>query len=298
MHRSQDARLLLSTAYPGSGAFSVLLDCRLVGVFPFPCQVVRGLVCCHNDLGSAMELASKVRDFPLQGFAVRNGFFAPHPPYLSPHSFSLALSPPVVLWQGPIFSPLPGVVTSVHFFPPVFVARIVTTVLQAHDVSMGPYGPSVARLLLWDPILSWVPVHLLTPIVVVGDSWLSRSPGKLLVQAWLLFCAQMDLTSIVDTVRLAHGGVCHLPSWWARVIQARWGSVRCHGLGVALCGVWVLFVSDDGGRSGVRSVEGDVYPLWAFPGSAGGIVGLRVLHCWSCLPGTRLRRVLVSILST
>jgi len=35
LHRSHDAKLLLSTAYPRSGAFSVWLDCRLVGVFPF-----------------------------------------------------------------------------------------------------------------------------------------------------------------------------------------------------------------------------------------------------------------------
>jgi len=38
----------------------------------------------------------------------------------------------------------------------------------------------------------------------------------------------------------------------------------------------VLF--DDGGRCGGRYVDRNVYPLLAFVGSAGGIVGLSVLH--------------------
>jgi len=42
LHRSHDAKLLPSTAYPRFGASSVCFHCRLVGVFAFPYLVVRG----------------------------------------------------------------------------------------------------------------------------------------------------------------------------------------------------------------------------------------------------------------
>jgi len=41
-----------------------------------------------------------------------------------------------------------------------------------------------------------------------------------------------------------------------------------------------------------------MYPLRPFFGSSGAIVGLRVLHCWSFLWGTRTCHVLVNLLST
>ena len=50
-------------------------------------------------------------------------------------------------------------------------------------------------------------------------------------------------------------------------------------LGVALWAARVSFLFDNGGRCGGRSVDPDVYPFRAFLGSAGGIVGLCVLHC-------------------
>jgi len=52
------------------------------------------VVFCHNDLGSAIELASEVRDLCFQSF---HGFFAPLSLQPSPHGFSLPLFPSVIL---------------------------------------------------------------------------------------------------------------------------------------------------------------------------------------------------------
>jgi len=55
------------------------------------------LILCHNDLGSAIELASEVSDFSFQGFHVRNAFFAPLSPQPCPHRSSLFVLPSVIL---------------------------------------------------------------------------------------------------------------------------------------------------------------------------------------------------------
>jgi len=107
----------------------------------------------------------------------------------------------------------------------------------------------------------------------------------------------MDLASIISAVSPVHGGVRHHSFWSARVFGASRGRVAGGALGVALWGVQVAFLYDDGGRCGGRSVDRDVYPFRAFLGSAGGIVGLCVLHGSSFLRGTRLYRILVSSLS-
>ena len=135
---------------------------------------------CHNDLGSAIELASEFRDFLFQGFY---GFFAPLSLHPYPHGFSLPLFPSVTHRQFPFFSHLSGVVSGVHLFPLVFLTVVVKTRLPAREVSVGPSSPSLTRLLFWGPVLSWVRFHLLSPVVVVGDTWFSRSPGELWVPA-------------------------------------------------------------------------------------------------------------------
>jgi len=63
------------------------------------------------------------------------------------------------------------------------------------------------------PVLSWVCFHLVSPLVVVGDPWFSRSPGELWVPARPLFFAKMDLTSVVPAVRPLHRGVRHGSFW-------------------------------------------------------------------------------------
>jgi len=159
------------------------LFASVVGLLEFlflliePFEVV---ILCHNDLGSAIELASEVRDFFFQGF---HGFFAPLSLQPCPHGFSLPLFPSVILRQFPFFSHLSGVVSGVHLFPTVFLAVVVKTMLPAREVSVGPSSLSLTRLLLWGPVLSWVRFHLLSPVVVVGDTWFSRSPGELWVPA-------------------------------------------------------------------------------------------------------------------
>jgi len=136
-----------------------------------------------DDLRGAIELAPEVRDCLFQSFHVRNGFFAPLSPQPCPHGSPFLVFPPVVLRQCPFFSYLSGVIAGVHLFPSVFVAIVVKTMLPACDVSMGPSGPSLTRLLLRGPVHSWVCFHFLSPIMVVGDAWLSRSPGELWVPA-------------------------------------------------------------------------------------------------------------------
>jgi len=59
-----------------------LLEFLFLLIEPF--EVV---ILCHNDLGSAIELASEVRDFFFQGLHDQNGFFAP----FSPSAVSLRL---------------------------------------------------------------------------------------------------------------------------------------------------------------------------------------------------------------
>jgi len=85
--------------------------------------------------------------------------------------------PSVILRQFPFFSHLSGVVSGVHLFPLVFHVVVVKTMLPAREVSVGPSSHSLTRFLLWGPVLSWVRFHLLSPVVVVGDTWFSRSPG-------------------------------------------------------------------------------------------------------------------------
>jgi len=152
-----------------------LLEFLFLLIEPF--EVV---ILCHNDLGSAIALASEVRDFFLQGF---HGFFAPLSLQPCPHGFSLPLFPSVILRQFPFVSHLSGVVSGVHLFPTVFLAAVVKTMLPACEVSVGPSSLLLTRLLLWGPVLSWVRFHLLSPVVVVGDDWFSRSPGELWVPA-------------------------------------------------------------------------------------------------------------------
>jgi len=145
-----------------------LLFAPVVGLLEFlffliePFEVV---ILCHNDLGSAIELASEVQDFSFHGF---HGFFAPLSPQPCPHGFSLPLFPSVIIRQFPFFSYLSGVVSGVHLFPPVFLAVVVKTMLPAREVSVGPSSPSLTRLFLWGPVLSWVRFHLLSPVVVCG----------------------------------------------------------------------------------------------------------------------------------
>jgi len=55
------------------------------------------IILCHNDLASAIELASEVRDFFFQDCHVRNGFFAPLSPQPCPHGSSRSVFPSVIL---------------------------------------------------------------------------------------------------------------------------------------------------------------------------------------------------------
>ena len=150
--------------------------------------------------------------------------------------------------------------------------------LPARDVSVGPCSPSLTRL-LGGLVLSRVGFHLLSPMVVVGDPWLSRSSGELWVAGSPLFFAQMDLTSIVDTLCPAHGGVCHLHFRGALVLWPSGGSLAGDALGNPSWLVRASFLFDDRGRCGGRSVYRDIYSLRAFLGSTGGIVRLCILHC-------------------
>jgi len=76
-------------AHPLLASVGGLLELPLLLVEPF--EVV---VLCHNDLGSAIELASEVRDLCFQNF---HCFFAPLSLPLCPHGFSLPLFPSVIL---------------------------------------------------------------------------------------------------------------------------------------------------------------------------------------------------------
>ena len=140
-------------------------------------------------------------------------FFAPLSPQPCPHGSSLLVFPPVVLRQCPFSPHLSGVIASVHLFPSVFIAIVVEAMVPGLDVSMGPSGPSLTRLLLWGLVLSWVRFHLLSPVVVVCDVWFSQSPGELAVPASPLVFTEMYLTFVVVAVRPTHGGMCHLLSW-------------------------------------------------------------------------------------
>jgi len=62
------------------------------------------------------------------------------------------------------------------------------------------------------------------------------------------------------------------------VIWASGVSVLSDILNLVIQTVQALFLFDNGWRCGELSVDRDVYPLQASLGSAGGIVGLRVLH--------------------
>jgi len=159
------------------------LFASIVGLLEFLLFLIESfevVVFCHNDLGGAIELALEVRDLCSQGF---HGFFAPLSLQPYPHGFSLPMFPSVILRQFPLFSRLSGVVSGVHLFPTGFLAVVVKTMLPAREVSVGPSSPSLARLLLLGPVLSWIRFHLLSPVVVVGDTWFSRSPGELWVPA-------------------------------------------------------------------------------------------------------------------
>jgi len=162
-------------AHPLFTSIVGLLEFLFLFIEPFEIVIL-----CHNDLGSAIELASEFRDFFFQGL---HGFFAPLSLQPCPHGFSLSLFPSVILRQFPFFSYLPGIVSGVHLFPPVVLAVVVKTMLPAREVSVGPSSLSLTRLLLWGPVLSWVRFHFLSPVVVVGDTWFSRSPGELWVPA-------------------------------------------------------------------------------------------------------------------
>jgi len=82
--------------------------------------------------------------------------------------------------------------------------------LPARDFVMSRSGSFPSRL-FWGPVVSWVRFHLLSPVMVVGDTWFFRSPGELWVPARPSFFAEMDLASIMGAVRPVHGGVCYLP---------------------------------------------------------------------------------------
>ena len=131
-------------AHPLLASIVDLLEFLLFFIEPF--EVV---IFCHNDLGSAIELASEFRDFFFQGL---DGFLAPLSLQTCPHGFSLSMLPSVILRQFSFFSHLSGIVSGVHLFPTVFLAIVVKTMLPAREVS-------------------------------VGDTWFSRSPGELWVPA-------------------------------------------------------------------------------------------------------------------
>ena len=159
-------------AHPLFASVVCLLELLFLLVDPF--EVV---VFCHNDLGSAIELASKVRDLFFHGF---HGFFAPFSPHPCPHGSSFLVFPSVIPEQLPFLPYLSGIVAGVHLVPSVLVAIVIETMFPARDFEVSPSGLSPSRL-LWGPVLSSVGFHLLSPVVVVGDTWFSRSPGELWV---------------------------------------------------------------------------------------------------------------------
>jgi len=165
-------------AHPLFGSIVGLLEFLLFLIEPF-----KVVVFCDHGLRSTIELASEIRDGFFEGFHVRNHrFFALLPFQPCHYGSSIPVFPPVILGQFSFFSYLAGVVAGVHLFPSVFVAIVVETVLPACDLVMSSSRSSPARL-LWDPVLPWVRFHLLSPVVVVGDTWFSRSPGELWVPA-------------------------------------------------------------------------------------------------------------------
>jgi len=68
----------------------------LLEFFLFLIELFEVVIFCHNDLGSAIELASEVRNLSFQGFQVRNGFFASLSPQPCPHGSSLFVFPSVI----------------------------------------------------------------------------------------------------------------------------------------------------------------------------------------------------------
>ena len=185
----------------------------LLEFFLFLIESFEVVVFCDDGSRSAIELATEVRDRFFQSFPVRNNCFFP---LLSlqpcPHGSPLLVFPSVILSQCLFFSHLSGVIAGVHLFPSVFVAIVIETMLPARDFVMSPSG-SPLMWLLWDPVLSWVRFHLLSPVVVMGDACFFRSPAELWVPACPLFFAEMDLASIVRAIRPVHGGVRHLSFW-------------------------------------------------------------------------------------
>jgi len=156
-------------------------------------------------------LAWEVRDFPLQGLHLQDGFFALFLPQPCPPGVSLLVFPSVILRQFCLFPHWPGVKAWVHLFPLVVVAIVVKTMFSARDLPISPWGSS-PWWLLWGPVLSEVHFHLLSPVVIVGGACLSRSPGELGVPAWRLFFAEFYVTFVVVAVHPTHGGMCHLLS--------------------------------------------------------------------------------------
>jgi len=75
-----------------------------------------------------------------------------------------------------------GVIAGVPLFLSVFVAIVIETMLPARDFVMGLSRPWSTRW-IGCPVLSWVRFHFLSPVVIMGDAWFPRSPGKLLVPA-------------------------------------------------------------------------------------------------------------------
>jgi len=163
-------------AHPLFGSIVGLLEFLLFLIESF--EVV---VFCHNNLGGSVQLASENRDLCFHCFHIRNGFFTRLPSLSCPHAFFLLFLPSCHSLTGFLFLPLVWVVSGVHLFPPMFLAVVVKTVVPAREFSMGPSGPSMTRLLLWGPLLSWVRIDFLSAVVVVGDAWFPRSPGELWV---------------------------------------------------------------------------------------------------------------------
>jgi len=156
---------------------------HLLEFFLFLIESFEVVVFGDDGLRGTIELASDVQDRFFQGFHVRNDTFsAPLSLQPCPHSSSLLVFPSVILWRGPSFSHLSGVIAGVYLFPSVFVAIVVETMLPARDLVMRPSGSPSTRL-LWGPVLSWVCIHLLSPVVVLCDTLFSRPPGELWVPA-------------------------------------------------------------------------------------------------------------------
>jgi len=152
----------------------------LLEFFHFLIEPFEVVIFCHKDLGTAINLASEVRDCSFPSFHVQTGFFARLSPQPCPHGSSPLAFPSVILGQFPFFSHLSGVTAGVHLFRSVFVAIVVETMLPARDFALGPSDPSSTRLLEC-PVLSWVCFHFWSPVVTMGDAWLPQSPGKLWV---------------------------------------------------------------------------------------------------------------------